>query len=401
MKKYLVTGAAGFIGSNFVKYILRTHGAEADIMVLDALTYAGNLLALKEELKLPNVKFTRGDIADSELVNKLMRDYDPHFVVNFAAESHVDRSITHPELFVRTNILGTQILLEAARRTWLLAEKGANGRSEYQEGRKFLQISTDEVYGSLKRDFDKPQPLQVSAEVSRVIEGRDRIQTFGRNFFTETTPPAPSSPYSAAKTSADLLVLAYYHTYGFPAVITRCSNNYGPLQFPEKLIPLIIGNILEGRKLPIYGKGENVRDWLYVDDHASAIDTVLERGRVGEVYNIGGFNEEQNISIVRRVLSIMSRIMHEEPQYRHLLRHPADEIGEGMISYVADRPGHDMRYAIDPTKIATELGWYPRTTFAEGIEKTVRWYLDNREWVDSVTSGEYRNYYEKMYGNRQ
>lgn len=399
MKKYLVTGAAGFIGANFVKYLLEKWGDDVEILILDALTYAGNLMTIKEELERQNVNFVKGDIGDRDLVRKLIADFDPDYIVNFAAESHVDRSITNPRLFLETNILGTQNMLDCARLAWLDG-KNDDGRPHYREGKKFLQISTDEVYGSLPKDFDEAQPLHVSDEVKRVIEGRDNLQTFGSGFFTETTPLAPRSPYSAAKTSADLIVLAYHETYGMPVNITRCSNNYGPYHFPEKLIPLIINNILEGKPLPVYGKGENVRDWLYVTDHAKGIDMVLRNGRLGEIYNIGGFNEEQNISIVKTVIDIIARIMHEEPSYQKLLKHPLEEIGYDMITYVADRPGHDMRYAIDPTKIAVELGWYPETSFRTGIEKTVRWYLDNQEWVRNVTSGDYQKYYDEMYANR-
>lgn len=399
MKKYLVTGAAGFIGANFVKYLIEKWGEGVEILVLDVLTYAGNLLTLKEELELDNVTFVKGDIGDRELVEKLIADFDPDYIVNFAAESHVDRSITNPRLFLETNILGTQNMLDCARKAWYEG-KAENGSTKYKEGKKFLQISTDEVYGSLSKDFDDAQPLTVSDDVKRVIEGRDNLQTFGEKFFTETTPLAPRSPYSAAKTSGDLIVLAYHETYGMPINITRCSNNYGPYHFPEKLIPLIITNILAGKPLPVYGKGENVRDWLYVSDHAKAIDMVLRDGRVGEIYNVGGFNEEQNITIVKTVIDIIARIMRDEPQYRQLLGHPMENINYDMITYVTDRPGHDMRYAIDPTKIATELGWYPETSFTVGIEKTIRWYLDNQDWVESVTSGDYQKYYDEMYGNR-
>jgi dTDP-glucose 4,6-dehydratase len=399
MKKYLVTGAAGFIGANFVKYLLEKWDNDVDILILDALTYAGNLQTLKTELERDNVNFVRGDIGDKELVTKLIAEFDPDFIVNFAAESHVDRSITNPRLFLETNILGTQNMLDCARHAWLDG-KNEDGTPRYRQGKKFLQISTDEVYGSLPKDFDSAQPLHVSDDVRRVIEGRDNLQTFGNGFFTELTPLAPRSPYSAAKTSADLITLAYHETYGMPVNITRCSNNYGPYHFPEKLIPLIINNILEGKPLPVYGKGENVRDWLYVADHAKAIDMVLRNGRIGEIYNIGGFNEEQNITIVKTVIDIIARIMREQPEYRSLLKHPLENINHDMITYVADRPGHDMRYAIDPTKIATELGWYPETSFKVGIEKTIRWYLDNQEWVDSVTSGDYQKYYDEMYGNR-
>ena len=399
MKKYLVTGAAGFIGANFVKYLIEKWGESVEILVLDVLTYAGNLLTLKEELELDNVTFVKGDIGDREIVEKLIADFDPDYIVNFAAESHVDRSITNPRLFLETNILGTQNMLDCARKAWYEG-KAENGFPKYKEGKKFLQISTDEVYGSLSKDFDDAQPLTVSDDVKRVIEGRDNLQTFGEKFFTETTPLAPRSPYSAAKTSGDLIVLAYHETYGMPINITRCSNNYGPYHFPEKLIPLIITNILAGKPLPVYGKGENVRDWLYVSDHAKAIDMVLRDGRIGEIYNVGGFNEEQNITIVKTVIDIIARIMRDEPQYRQLLGHPMENINYDMITYVTDRPGHDMRYAIDPTKIATELGWYPETSFTVGIEKTIRWYLDNQDWVDSVTSGDYQKYYDEMYGNR-
>lgn len=399
MKKYLVTGAAGFIGANFVKYLIDKWGKDVDVLILDVLTYAGNLLTLKEELELDNVSFVKGDIGDRALVEKLMADFDPDFVVNFAAESHVDRSITNPRLFLETNILGTQNMLDCARKAWFEG-KNEDGTPRYRSGKKFLQISTDEVYGSLSKDFDGAQPLSVSDDVKRVIEGRDNLQTFGEKFFTETTPLAPRSPYSAAKTSGDLIVLAYHETYGMPINITRCSNNYGPYHFPEKLIPLIITNILAGKPLPVYGKGENVRDWLYVTDHAKAIDMVLRDGKIGEIYNVGGFNEEQNITIVKTVIDIIARIMRDEPQYRQLLGHPVENINYDLITYVTDRPGHDMRYAIDPTKIATELGWYPETSFTVGIEKTIRWYLDNQDWVESVTSGDYQKYYDEMYGNR-
>lgn len=400
MKKYLVTGAAGFIGANFVKYLLDKWKDDVEILILDALTYAGNPLTIKEEMERDNVTFVKGDIGDRELVERLMAEFDPDFVVNFAAESHVDRSITNPRLFLETNILGTQNMLDCARRAWLLEGTDELGHPRYRQGKKYLQISTDEVYGSLPKDFDEAQPLHLSDDVRPVVQGRDNLQTFGKGFFTETTPLAPRSPYSAAKTSADLITLAYHETYGLPINITRCSNNYGPYHFPEKLIPLIIKNVLEGKPLPVYGKGENVRDWLYVADHAKAIDMVLRDGRVGEIYNVGGFNEEQNITIVRTIIDTIARIMRDEPEYRKLLKHPFENINYDMITYVTDRPGHDMRYAIDPTKIAVELGWYPETPFTEGIEKTVRWYLDNQEWVRGVTSGEYQKYYDEMYTNR-
>ena len=399
MKTYLVTGAAGFIGSNFVKYILDKYGDNIEVIILDALTYAGNLASIKDELDRPNVNFYRGDVGDRELVQDIMREFDVDYIVNFAAESHVDRSITNPRLFLETNILGTQNMLDCAREAWFTG-KDAEGHNTYAPGKKYLQISTDEVYGSLSKDFDEPQPLEVSDDVREVIQGRTDLKTYGRRFFTEETPLAPRSPYSASKTSADLIAMAYHETYGFPVNITRCSNNYGPYHFPEKLIPLIIKNILEGKKLPVYGKGENVRDWLYVEDHCKGIDLVLRQGTVGEVYNIGGFNEESNINIVKQVIAIIARIMREEPEYQRLLKCDLDVINNDLIEFVTDRPGHDMRYAIDPGKIARELGWYPETPFTEGIEKTIRWNLDNQDWVESVTSGDYQKYYEEMYGNR-
>lgn len=399
MKTYLITGAAGFIGSNFVKHILQRWGNDINIVILDSLTYAGNMMTIASELQLPNVTFVRGDIGDRELVRDIFRRHDPDFVVNFAAESHVDRSITNPRLFLETNILGTQNLLDCARESWSDG-KDENGHPRYTAGKKYLQISTDEVYGSLSKDFDEAQPLVVDPTVESVISGRTDLKCFGREFFTETTPLAPRSPYSASKTSADLIVQAYHETYGLPVNITRCSNNYGPYHFPEKLIPLVIKNILEGKQLPVYGKGDNVRDWLYVEDHAKAIDMVLHLGRIGEVYNVGGFNEETNINIVKTVIAIIARIMRDEPEYQKLLQCDVNDINEGLITYVTDRPGHDMRYAIDPTKIATELGWYPETPFTVGIEKTIRWYLDNQPWVESVTSGDYQKYYDEMYGNR-
>ena len=399
MKTYLVTGAAGFIGSNFVKYILKKYGNDVNIIIVDALTYAGNLASIKEEIELPNVSFVKADITDYAAIKSIFDLHHIDFVVNFAAESHVDRSITNPKLFLETNIIGTQTMLQCAREAWFVG-KDADGTNCYQPGARYLQISTDEVYGSLSKDFEEAQPLIVSAEVKKVISGRENLQTFGKHFFTETTPLSPRSPYSASKTSADMLTMAYHETYGLPICITRCSNNYGPYHFPEKLIPLVIKNVLEGKSLPVYGKGLNVRDWLYVEDHCKGIDMVLRHGRVGEVYNIGGFNEESNIEIVKRIIAIIARIMRDEPKYQKLLKVDLSRINNDLITYVADRPGHDMRYAIDPTKIATELGWYPETPFTEGIEKTVRWNLDHQDWVESVTSGDYQHYYEQMYNNR-
>ena len=396
---YFVTGAAGFIGANFVNHLIDKYSQNVEITIFDSLTYAGNLESIASLLQLPNVRFVKADICDPVAVAEALAHSNPDFIVNFAAESHVDRSIENPKLFLETNIIGTQTLLEAARRLWCEGSDEA-GRPKYRSGVKFLQISTDEVYGSLAKDFEARQPLHLTEDVGRVVQGRDHLITYGWNFFVESTPLAPRSPYSASKTSADLIVLAYRETYGLPINITRCSNNYGPYQFPEKLIPLIINNILTGKKLPVYGKGENVRDWLYVEDHARAIDIVLRNGTVGEVYNVGGFNEESNINIVRLIIDIVHRLCVENPEYARLSAIPVEDINYDLITFVADRPGHDMRYAIDPGKIARQLGWYPETPFAIGIEKTVKWYLDNREWVNHVTSGEYADYYSKMYDNR-
>lgn len=378
---YLVTGGAGFIGANFVKYVLAEYGDNIRVIVLDALTYAGNLATIADDIARDNVEFVRGDINDAWLVDKIFADYDPDFVVNFAAESHVDRSIENPRLFLETNVMGTQCLLDAARRSWRKAD------GSYVEGKKYLQISTDEVYGSLQRNYETPQPLELNEEQRAIVGDRREVLTYGDALFTETTPIAPRSPYSAAKASADMLVMAYYDTYGLPVNITRCSNNYGPWHFPEKLIPLIIKNIRDGRELPVYGKGLNVRDWLYVGDHVRAIDTVLRKGRVGEVYNIGGLNEKENIAIVRCIIDLVAEMTGTQPRH-------------DLIRYVKDRAGHDMRYAIDASKSARELGWAPLTTFDEGIRATVRWNIDHTDWIDSVTSGEYREYYDKMYKNR-
>lgn len=370
---YLVTGGAGFIGSNFVKHMLNTY-PQAEIIVLDDLTYAGNLGTLKEDLKNPRCVFVKGNICDKEVVDKIFKDYPVQYVVNFAAESHVDRSIENPELFLETNILGTQNLLENAKKHWMTG-KDTNGYPIYKEGVKYLQVSTDEVYGSLGET----------------------------GYFTETTPLDPRSPYSASKTSADLIVKAYSETYKLPVNITRCSNNYGPYHFPEKLIPLIIKNILEGKQLPVYGDGSNVRDWLYVEDHCKAIDAVLHKGRTGEVYNVGGHNEKKNIDIVKLTISTIRSLLEENPSYRSALKKKGEDISwinDNLITFVKDRLGHDQRYAIDPAKITSELGWTPETCFEEGIVKTIRWYLENQDWVEEVTSGDYQKYYNEMYGNR-
>lgn len=399
MKTYLVTGAAGFIGANFVKFMLGKY-PEIKLIILDKLTYAGNLGTIKAELRDSRVEFVKGDIKNRELVENIFCRYAVDYVVNFAAESHVDRSIEQPQIFLETNILGTQNLLDVAKTYWMIG-KDSQGYPQYREGVKFLQVSTDEVYGSLTRDYDEPVDLVLEDEaIKEVVKGRTQLKTFGKSFFTEKTPLNPRSPYSASKTSADLIVIAYHETYKLPVNITRCSNNYGPYQFPEKLIPLIIKNILEGKKLPVYGAGKNVRDWLYVEDHVKAINLVLHKGRAGEVYNIGGFNEEENITIVRRIIEIIARIMKEEPQYQGVLKTDLNNINYGLITFVRDRLGHDLRYAMNPTKIVVELGWYPETSFAMGIEKTVRWYLEHQDWVAEVVSGDYQKYYERMYGKR-
>lgn len=382
MKTYLVTGAAGFIGSNFIKYLLYKKYKDEDIkiIVLDLLTYAGNYGTIKDDIDGKRCVFVHGDIRDRELADKLFAENDIDFVVNFAAESHVDRSIENPQLFLQTNILGTQNLLDAARRAWVTG-KDKSGYPAWKEGKRFHQVSTDEVYGSLGKD----------------------------GYFTETTPVCPHSPYSASKTSADLIVKAYHDTYHMPVTITRCSNNYGPYHFPEKLIPLIINNILEGKQLPVYGKGDNIRDWLYVEDHCKAIDLVVREGRDGEVYNVGGHNEMTNIDIVKLTIKTIHNMMAADKQLRNILKKQVKDangdidiswINDSLITFVTDRLGHDQRYAIDPTKIKNELGWQPETMFAEGIVKTIRWNLEHQDWVNEVTSGDYQKYYEQMYGNR-
>lgn len=379
MKVYLVTGGAGFIGSNYVKYMLQHHD-DVRIVVLDLLTYAGYLGTIAPDIDNERCFFVRGDIGDRALVDRLFAEYRFDVVVNFAAESHVDRSIDHPQLFLQTNILGTQNLLDAARAAWVTGRDG-QGYPTWRKGVRFHQVSTDEVYGSLGAE----------------------------GFFTEETPLSPHSPYSASKASADHFVCAYRDTYHMPVSITRCSNNYGPYQFPEKLIPLIINNILQGKRLPVYGQGTNVRDWLYVEDHCKAIDAVISRGKDGCIYNVGGHNERQNIEIVRIILRTIRQMMEEEPAYRALLKRQekdtagqirVDWIDDGLITFVKDRLGHDQRYGIDPSRIKADLGWYPETTFEEGIVKTIRWNLENRAWVEAVSGEEYQHYYEQMYGQR-
>jgi dTDP-glucose 4,6-dehydratase len=336
----IVTGGAGFIGANFVKYMLKKY-PEYKIICLDALTYAGNMETLSDILDNPQFGFVKGNIASQKDVFDLFERTRPDMVVNFAAESHVDRSIDNPRIFLETNIIGTQVLMDACRKYGI---------------KRYHQVSTDEVYGDLP--LDRPDL-----------------------FFTEETPIHTSSPYSASKASADLLVLAYYRTFKLPITISRCSNNYGPYQFPEKLIPLMITRALADEPLPVYGKGENIRDWLYVEDHCSAIDLIIHKGREGEVYNIGGHNERTNLEVVKAILRVLNK-------------------PESLITFVKDRPGHDMRYAIDPAKIHNELGWLPKTKFDDGIKQTVEWYLENRTWWENIISGEYKNYYERMYGNR-
>ncbi len=350
MKTVLVTGGAGFIGSNFVRYMLSAH-PDYRIVNIDALTYAGNLESLSDVADNPNYRFIKCDIRDAEQVKAVFDSENVDYVVNFAAESHVDRSIVDPAIFLMTNVEGTRVLLDEAKRRWAIDPDNKYSR-EYRKGVKYLQVSTDEVYGALGKT----------------------------GMFTETTPLSPNSPYSASKASADMFVRAYHETFGLPVNITRCSNNYGPYQFPEKLIPLMLNNCLKGKALPVYGDGLQIRDWLHVSDHCRAIDCVLHKGEEGEVYNVGGNNEKANIEIVKLIIEAVGA-------------------SEDLITYVKDRPGHDRRYAIDNTKITTKLGWAPLYTFEQGIKETVKWYLDNQSWVQSVLSGDYTKYYEKMYGN--
>ena len=401
MKTYLVTGAAGFIGSNYLKYILNKYkNEEIRVIVADVLTYAGNLGTIAEEIKDERVKFEKVDIRDQKEIARIFSENEIDFVVNFAAESHVDRSIENPQIFLETNILGTQNLLENAKRAWTVS-KDKNGYPVYREGVKYLQVSTDEVYGSLSKDYETAIDLIIDdEEVKKVVKNRTNLKTYGKNFFTEKTSLDPRSPYSASKASADHIVIAYGETYKMPINITRCSNNYGPYHFPEKLIPLMIKNVLEGKKLPVYGKGDNVRDWLYVEDHCKGIDLVLRNANIYEIYNIGGFNEEQNINIVKLVIDILKEEIENNDEYKKVLKTDLQNINYDLITYVQDRLGHDMRYAINPSKIARDLGWYPETDFETGIRKTVKWYLEHQDWVNEVVSGDYQKYYEEMYGNK-
>lgn len=379
MKTYLVTGAAGFIGANYVKYMLGKYD-NVRIVVLDLLTYAGYLGTIAGDIDNERCFFVKGDICDRALVDSLFADYRFDVVVNFAAESHVDRSIENPQLFLNTNILGTQNLLDAARAAWVMG-RDEHGYPTWRPGVRFHQVSTDEVYGSLGPE----------------------------GYFTEETPLCPHSPYSASKTSADHFVCAYRDTYHMPVSITRCSNNYGPYQFPEKLIPLVINNILEGKKLPVYGKGENVRDWLYVEDHCKAIDMVINQGENGCIYNVGGHNERQNIQIVKIIIRTIHDLMLAEPKFRTLLKKQerdaegnisVDWINEDLITFVKDRLGHDQRYGIDPSKIKADLGWYPETDFETGIVKTICWNLENHAWIEAVSGDDYQKYYDQMYGKK-
>lgn len=379
---YLVTGGAGFIGTNFIK-LLRREEPEARIVVLDALTYCGNIKSIAGEIERGEISFIKGDIGDSELVCGILHDYRPDYIINFAAESHVDRSLTDSRPFFTTNVGGTLNLLDCvkAQRTAQLAA------GESPSLRKFVHISTDEVYGDL--DIDIPEGCPLPDDVSRRLGRGAESRLYGSVSFCESSPLRPSSPYSAAKASADLMVLAYKHSFGLPVCITRCSNNYGPYQHPEKLIPLMVNNILARKPLPVYGRGLNVRDWIHADDHARGILAVAHAGRIGEVYNFGGYNERRNIDIVKLLISTVAAEVADNKG-----------IDESLITYVNDRPGHDRRYAIDAAKSMDELGWKPLIPFDKGIADTVRWYLANRKWLDDIVSGDYRNYYDKMYSNR-
>ena len=375
-RRILITGGAGFIGSHVVRLFVNKY-PDYLIVNLDALTYAGNLANLKDVEDAPNYRFVKADIADLERMREVMKEYEIDGVIHLAAESHVDRSIKDPFTFARTNVMGTLALLQAAKEYWLSTQDGF-------EGKRFYHISTDEVYGALEltapEGIDSPFTTAASSE---------HHHAYGTEFFLETTKYNPHSPYSASKASSDHFVRAYHDTYGMPTIVTNCSNNYGPYQFPEKLIPLFINNIRQRRPLPVYGKGENVRDWLYVEDHARAIDLIFHKGETAETYNIGGFNEWKNIEIVKVLIRTVDRLLGNPEGY-------SDE----LITYVTDRAGHDLRYAIDSRKLQKELGWEPSLQFEEGIEKTVKWYLNNQEWVENITSGDYEKYYESMYAGR-
>lgn len=376
MKTILITGGAGFIGSHVVRLFVNKY-PDYRIVNLDKLTYAGNLANLKDIEDKPNYTFVKADIADIEAMRRVIRENKIDGIIHLAAESHVDRSIKDPFTFARTNVMGTLSLLEAAREYW-------EEQPEGYKGKLFYHISTDEVYGAL--ELTDPEGIESPFTTKA---SSDHHHAYGSEFFLETTKYNPHSPYSASKASSDHFVRAYHDTYGMPTLVTNCSNNYGPYQFPEKLIPLFINNIRHRKPLPVYGKGENVRDWLFVEDHARAIDLIFHRGKVAETYNIGGFNEWKNIDIIKVIIKTVDRLLGNPEGY-------SDE----LITYVTDRKGHDMRYAIDSRKLQRELGWEPSLQFEEGIEKTVRWYLDNQEWMDNVTSGDYEKYYEQMYKGR-
>ncbi len=378
-RNILITGGAGFIGSHVVRRFVDRY-PDYHIINMDKLTYAGNLANLKDIEDRPNYTFVKADICDFETVCRLFSEYSIDGVIHLAAESHVDRSIVDPFSFAKTNVMGTLSLLQAARQAWETSGwKMAHGAGTEPVECRFYHISTDEVYGALELTCPEGKPSEISAH-----------EVYGDDFFTEETKYQPHSPYSASKASSDHFVRAFHDTYGMPVIVTNCSNNYGPYQFPEKLIPLFINNIRHRKPLPVYGKGENVRDWLYVEDHANAIDLIFHNGQVARTYNIGGFNEWKNIDIVKLLVRTVDRLLGRE-----------DGEDMSLITYVADRKGHDMRYAIDSTRLKDELGWRPSLQFEEGLEKTVKWYLDNQDWLDSVTSGEYQKYYESMYSDRK
>lgn len=376
-RNILITGGAGFIGSHVVRLFVNKY-PDYNIVNLDKLTYAGNLANLADIEHRPNYTFIKADIADLDAMRRIISEYEIDGLIHLAAESHVDRSIKDPFTFARTNVMGTLALLQAAKEHW---ESTAEGYA----GKLFYHISTDEVYGAL----EITHPEGVESPFSTKASSSDHHKAFGTQFFVETTRYAPHSPYSASKASSDHFVRAYCDTYGMPVIVTNCSNNYGPYQFPEKLIPLFINNIRNRKKLPVYGKGENVRDWLYVEDHARAIDLIFHKGKIADTYNIGGFNEWRNIDLIRVIVRTVDRMLGNPEGY-----------SDDLITFVTDRAGHDLRYAIDSRKLQRELGWEPSLQFEEGIERTVQWYLDNEDWVNAITSGDYQRYYDEMYGNR-
>lgn len=376
-RNVLITGGAGFIGSHVVRLFVNKY-PDYRIVNLDKLTYAGNLANLKDVETAGNYTFVRGDIADFEQMRRVVREYSIDGIIHLAAESHVDRSIKDPFTFARTNVMGTLALLQAAKEYW-------ESLPEKYQSKLFYHISTDEVYGAL----ELTAPSGIESKFSTMASSRGHMLAYGEELFTEESNYNPHSPYSASKASSDHFVRAFHDTYGMPTLVTNCSNNYGPYQFPEKLIPLFINNIRHRRPLPVYGKGENVRDWLYVEDHARAIDTIFHKGKPGDTYNIGGFNEWKNIDLIKTIISTVDRVLGNPPG-----------TSLDLITFVTDRAGHDLRYAIDSRKLQRELGWEPSLQFEEGIEKTVRWYLDNQPWMDNITSGDYEKYYEEMYSHK-